>query len=107
MNRSNSPSPALTLNEGEVSESDSTKFQGFKHTDAEIANRVLTLANEALDMLGSIISIVDETLEKAEVWCDRFGKVGINRNNSKNEPQENQQSIQISKESNTEPYSET
>lgn len=106
-NRSNSPSPALTLNEGEASESSSTKFQGFKHTDAEIANRVLTLANEALDMLGSIISIVDETLEKAEVWCDRFGKVGININNSKNEPQEDQESIQISKESNTKPSSET
>lgn len=38
---------------------------------AEIGNRVLSLANEAIDMLGSIINIVDMTLERANVWCDQ------------------------------------
>lgn len=60
------------------SSSSSNSNNNSHHSDAEIGNRVLSLATEALDMLGSIISIVDETLEKAEVWCDRFGRVGIN-----------------------------
>lgn len=65
--------------------------QEFQHTDTEIANRVLKLATEALDMLGSIISIVDETLEKAEVWCDRFGRVGFNKNGSSKQSESGEQ----------------
>lgn len=55
-----------------------TEQQQKIHSDAEIGTRVLSLATEALEMLGSIIAIVDETLDKAEIWCDRFGRVGIN-----------------------------
>lgn len=42
-------------------------------------------------MLGSIISIVDETLEKAEVWCDRFGRVGFNTNGSSKQSESGEQ----------------
>lgn len=42
--------------------------------EVEAGGKVLILANEALDMLGNIISIVDGTLERAEGWCE-----GINR----------------------------
>lgn len=60
------------------------------HTDAEIGNRVLTLATEALEMLGSIITIVDETLDRAEVWCDRFGRAGITTGQGPSQRQQQQ-----------------
>lgn len=46
-----------------------TSLDGNTTYNTEAGNRVLSLANEALDMLGSIINIVDETLERANVWC--------------------------------------
>lgn len=40
--------------------------------DAEASNKVLFLANEALEMISSISGIVNDTLELAEVWYDRL-----------------------------------
>ena len=45
--------------------------QQSSSTNTEIAYRVLSLANEALDMLDSIINIFDSTLERANQWCDQ------------------------------------
>lgn len=73
----NNTSVPGTPSSSSSTQSQSQPQQAFKHSDTEIGNRVLTLATEALEMLDSIISIVDETLAKAEVWCDRFGRVGI------------------------------
>ncbi|ANB15943.1 transcriptional regulator OPI1 [Sugiyamaella lignohabitans] len=44
------------------------------HSDVEIGGRVLSLARESLLMLDQITSIVDETLEKAESWCEKLGR---------------------------------
>ncbi|CAN6608980.1 hypothetical protein TRVA0_004S00496 [Trichomonascus vanleenenianus] len=41
--------------------------------EIEAGSRVLSLANESLDMLQNIISVVDDTLERAETWCQRIG----------------------------------
>jgi hypothetical protein len=40
----------------------------IREREAEALSRVLTLARESLDMLGHIISVVDETLQRAESW---------------------------------------
>lgn len=95
-------SPLLSANNGNLTPStsaDSSASQSYTtttlnneerlriHTDAEIGNRVLTLATEALEMLGSIINIVDETLERAEIWCDRFGRVGITSGQNRQQAQ--------------------
>lgn len=43
-------------------------------TDMEVGSRVLSLAKESLDMLQHIMTIVRDTLDKAEMWCDRLGR---------------------------------
>ncbi|ODQ66891.1 Opi1-domain-containing protein [Nadsonia fulvescens var. elongata DSM 6958] len=50
----------------------STASQGRCRQDIEIGGRVLILANESLEMLGNVISVVDDTLQKAELWCDKL-----------------------------------
>ncbi|KAK7206419.1 transcription factor Opi1-domain-containing protein [Myxozyma melibiosi] len=40
----------------------------------EQASRVIILASEALQMLGGVTHIVGDTLDRAEGWCDRFGR---------------------------------
>ncbi|KAK9471412.1 uncharacterized protein V1510DRAFT_420460 [Dipodascopsis tothii] len=42
--------------------------------DPEHATRILLFATESLDMLRGVMNIVDDTLDRAEVWCDRFGR---------------------------------
>lgn len=42
--------------------------------DFEMGSRVLSLTKESLCMLEQIIMIVDETLDKAEIWCEKLGK---------------------------------
>lgn len=46
-----------------------TSLDDLPSYNTEAGNRVLSLANEALDMLGSIINVVDETLARADDWC--------------------------------------
>lgn len=42
--------------------------------DVELGGRVLSLTKESLYMLEQIILIVDETLDKADMWCEKLGK---------------------------------
>lgn len=67
-----SPITSNTSSTGEDLQSSSQNSNNsFSQQHTEIGNRVLSLANEALDMLGSIINIVDETLERANMWCEQ------------------------------------
>ncbi|KAK9434332.1 transcription factor Opi1-domain-containing protein [Lipomyces doorenjongii] len=43
-------------------------------SDREHANRVIVLASEALQMLGGVMHVVGDTLDRAEGWCDRMGR---------------------------------
>ena len=53
-----------------ASSSGSSTPNSFSSEDSiEAGSRVLVLANETLKMLGNIISIVDDTLERADSWC--------------------------------------
>jgi Transcription factor Opi1 len=45
-----------------------------RNTDIEIGSRILSLAKESLDMLQHIMTIVGDTLDKAEMWCDTLGR---------------------------------
>ncbi|KAK9370942.1 transcription factor Opi1 [Lipomyces kononenkoae] len=42
--------------------------------EREHANRVIVLASEALQMLGGVMHVVGDTLDRAEGWCDRMGR---------------------------------
>lgn len=67
------PLPTNTVS-SPVPEGPSDEQLSRHRIEVEAGGKVLILANEALDMLGNIISIVDGTLERAEGWCE-----GINR----------------------------
>ncbi|KAK9324142.1 transcription factor Opi1-domain-containing protein [Lipomyces orientalis] len=43
-------------------------------SDREHANRVIVLASEAVQMLGGVMHVVGDTLDRAEGWCDRMGR---------------------------------
>ncbi|KAK9238245.1 transcription factor Opi1-domain-containing protein [Lipomyces kononenkoae] len=53
-------------------------------SEREHANRVIVLASEALQMLGGVMHVVGDTLDRAEGWCDRMGR----RQTSSSEPME-------------------
>ncbi|KAG5370398.1 Transcriptional repressor OPI1 [Yarrowia sp. C11] len=72
-NHQGPPLPTNTVS-SPVPEGPSDEQLSRHRIEVEAGGKVLILANEALDMLGNIISIVDGTLERAEGWCE-----GINR----------------------------
>ncbi|RPA82458.1 Opi1-domain-containing protein [Ascobolus immersus RN42] len=41
------------------------------------ANRVLILAKEGLDMMKQVSDVVEETIQKAEGWCEFLGRKGV------------------------------
>ncbi|KAK9457491.1 transcription factor Opi1 [Dipodascopsis uninucleata] len=43
-------------------------------SDRELVHRVMILATEALQTLGSVTLIVGDTLDRAEGWCNRLGR---------------------------------
>jgi hypothetical protein len=42
--------------------------------EEETGWKVLTLANESLEMLGGVMNVVGNTLQSAEEWAGRLGK---------------------------------
>lgn len=46
---------------------------------AQAANRVLTLAVESLDMLRSVTVVVNESLDRADLWVERLRMLGLQR----------------------------
>ncbi|KAA8908874.1 hypothetical protein TRICI_004687 [Trichomonascus ciferrii] len=71
---STSPPPEPQQHDSPLSSegsADSAPKTATTHDEIEAGGRVLNLANETLDMLGNIISIVDDTLERAESWCQK------------------------------------
>lgn len=83
---SSSPPPETHEHESPLSSEDSSneRTPPTNHDDEiEAGSRVLNLANETLDMLGNIISIVDDTLERAESWCQK--STNCNDNDNTNE----------------------
>ncbi|KAK9459025.1 transcription factor Opi1-domain-containing protein [Lipomyces oligophaga] len=56
---------------------DGQTLDDFEHSDLAVqehASRVIVLADEALMMLVRLTSVVNDTLDSAEGWCDRFGR---------------------------------
>ncbi|KAK9450842.1 transcription factor Opi1-domain-containing protein [Limtongia smithiae] len=81
-------SEPLTRTASEVSTTE-TYTDAESNTEAdtarEHASRVIVFASEALQMLTGITHIVSETLDRAEGWCDRFGRrVSSSSTNSHN-----------------------
>lgn len=87
---STSPPPESDQHESPISSESSNErdytagTSATNHDEIEAGGRVLNLANETLDMLGNIISIVDDTLERAESWCQK----STNRNNNNDDDNE-------------------
>ena len=42
--------------------------------EEETGWKVLTLANESLQMLSGVMAVVGDTLQSAEEWAGRFGR---------------------------------
>lgn len=61
---------SLSPDSSNHSDDDSKKNKNTKD-EIESGSRVLNLAQETLEMLGNIISVVDDTLERAEYWCPK------------------------------------
>lgn len=65
-----------------------------RRIDLEMGDRVVSLAQESLDMLEQIAKVFGETLEKAESWVERwkFGKKGNNKDTNGTERHSSQDS---------------
>lgn len=81
-NRASSPSSESSSSSIHMSDGEglgSSAAQAAIHAkQVEAGGRLLSLAQEALDMLGNIISIVGDTLDRAESWCQKVGLSATN-----------------------------
>uniref|UniRef100_A0A060TB25 ARAD1D28116p n=1 Tax=Blastobotrys adeninivorans TaxID=409370 RepID=A0A060TB25_BLAAD len=74
---SESSSSSIHMSDGEGLGSSAAQAE-IHAKQVEAGGRLLSLAQEALDMLGNIISIVGDTLDRAESWCQKVGLSATN-----------------------------